>query len=163
MGRLNVETLLCVAAMACMFAACDRKEASAGTPAAAVDKASDNGQLTFPGKQGKFTFEVHLRPHPPVVGQFFKAVTTVRDAKTNKPVGDGTFTLDATMPSHGHGMMTEPKHKAAGPGMWVSEGMKLHMHGPWRISAVFEGKDGKDSGHIKWEQPPGTPAGSGPK
>ena len=155
--RYPISRLIARAAMFALLAllafACKPQPTSA--PSGQV-KATQAGPLQMAGRGGKLSFEVHLRPHPPVVGQLFKAVTTARDA-AGKPVDGGALTLDFTMPTHGHGMITEPVHKPAGPGTWLSEGLKLHMHGPWRLSIEFK-KDGlQESGRLNWEQPPGSP------
>ena len=149
MARAAVFWLLVLLATAC-------KPQPTAAPAGQV-KATQPGPLQIPGRSGKLSFEVHLRPHPPVVGQLFKAVTTVRDV-AGKPVDGGALTLDFTMPSHGHGMITEPVHKPAGPGTWLSEGLKLHMHGPWRLSLEFNKGELQESGRLNWEQPPGSPS-----
>ena len=88
----------------------------------------------------------------PKVGELFTATTSLR-REDGTPVTATAFTLDATMPSHGHGMMTDPQHVATDGG-WSSSGMKLHMHGAWKL-AIDATVDGKPL-HLDadWQQAP---------
>ena len=48
--------------------------------------------------------------------------------------------VDATMPSHGHGMTTETKIEKVSSGVYKVRGMQLHMTGEWVLTfEVFEG------------------------
>ena len=95
---------------------------------------------------------VVFTPARPKVGELFVAQTTLRDA-SGAPLTATAFKLDATMPSHGHGMMTDPVHEVAADG-WRSSGMKLHMHGEWKleIEATIDGK--VERAEAKWQQAP---------
>jgi nitrogen fixation protein FixH len=104
------------------------------------------------GKHGNADFKLELEPSPPAVGELFEVRTTVTD-KQGKPVEGATFTLDATMPAHGHGMMTQPVHSDLGGGVYLSKGMKLHMAGRWVFEVEASSPAGKDSASIPFEQP----------
>lgn len=106
------------------------------------------------GDRGLFRFELTLTPDPPIVGEFFRVVTNVRDARTGAPASMAHFELSAAMPEHGHGMTTSPEHHARGPGAYVSEGMKFHMAGPWVFSAEAEAAGVRDRISLPFEQPP---------
>lgn len=97
------------------------------------------GAAALEGKsaRGRYLFTLTPRPERPGVGSLFSVVTEVRDALTGDVVEDARFTLDATMPEHGHGMMTRPVHRELGGGRYLSEGMKLHMHGRWELVATL--------------------------
>ncbi len=41
--------------------------------------------------------------------------------------------VDAAMPAHGHGMMTDPKTTKQPDGSFLTTGMLLHMPGDWEI------------------------------
>ena len=41
--------------------------------------------------------------------------------------------IDADMPEHHHGMLSEPVVTEVAPGRWRAEGMLLHMPGDWEI------------------------------
>lgn len=41
--------------------------------------------------------------------------------------------VDAAMPAHGHGMMTDPKTILQPDGSFLTTGMLLHMPGDWEI------------------------------
>jgi hypothetical protein len=127
---------------------CERAEPAA-PPAPSPD-----GTMRATGTQGAFTFELAFDPPSPTVGELFRVVTTVRDAKTGAPVQGARFSLDATMPHHGHGMMTVPEHRERGAGRYESRGMKLHMHGRWTFTAHASRGGRQDRVAIEHEQPP---------
>ncbi len=140
----------------------------AAKPAAAApkvdDKAADKAlapqdsagkpALTGKGTGALADVQVSLRfdPANPKVGQLFRVTTVVTRAGKPQPLTG--FGADSTMPAHGHGMMTKPAHKGLGPGVFLSEGFKLHMHGKW----VFEVKGNIDGKPLEvkmpWSQPP---------
>jgi hypothetical protein len=110
--------------------------------------------LSASGANGTFAFELEPEPSAPRVGEVFQVVTTVRDAHTGAPVEGATFFLDATMPHHGHGMMTVPEHRERGDGRYESRGMKLHMHGRWTFDVRAEVDGRRDEASLVVEQPP---------
>jgi putative membrane protein len=70
--------------------------------------------------------------------------------------------VDATMPDHGHGMMTQPKASAemncdpvgrclAAGGRFAYDGFRLHMFGSWRFEVTVDGPAGKDTGSLAFE------------
>lgn len=96
--------------------------------------------------------KLFFAPRHPKVGEIFSVCTVLEDEK-GAPLEANAVKVDATMPSHGHGMMTEPQHHK-GANCWVSEGMKLHMHGPWELSAVATTGATTLTAKANWEQPP---------
>lgn len=138
------------AAAAATTAAAGAHKAAAKARAAAANLAAvrgpkpATGKPTFAveGKGGRYTFQVTLEPDPPALGKLFKATTKVMDLRERKPAASERFSLDFTMPHHGHGMMTKPQHTRVSDGVWVTEGLKLHMHGDWVAEVrVGEGAD----------------------
>ena len=134
------------------------KAASDGAPggvsptaaAAAPEPAPSRSPVELSG--GDLLATVAFTPAQPKVGELFAASTTLRRTD-GTAVTATSFALDATMPSHGHGMMTDPKHEATAGG-WSTSGMKLHMHGAWKL-AVDATVDGKVV-HLEadWQQAP---------
>ncbi len=106
------------------------------------------------GKGEKGLVGVEVRFQKPQVSTLFTAQTTVTDLATGALVPGITLKLDATMPEHRHGMMTKPVHIEATPGVWRTEGMKLHMHGHWLINVTIDAGGRQDTVHLPWEQPP---------
>lgn len=102
---------------------------------------------------GRYTVEWTSSPSPLPLNTLFEIHTTVRDAKTGAPVEDATVTVDATMPQHGHGMVTKPE---ADPGVcepapcrhpggaYIMRGMKFHMPGEWTLHFEVKGPAGDD-------------------
>ena len=111
-----------------------------------------SNQLSCTGSNGlQFTF----RFGQPKVGELFAVDVDVLDAK-GQPLADAiVLRADATMPEHGHGMMTKPETKQLAPGKWRSEGWKFNMHGKWQLVAEATGAKA-DRCTVNFEQPPET-------
>lgn len=129
-----------------------------GTAPQGTARHGDASALSTPGERGLLRFELALDPPHPAVGELFRVVTTIHDARTGELLEDAEYTLDATMPAHGHGMMTRPLHGPLGDGRYLSEGMKLHMPGLWhlRVRAKEQGAGAgrrEDSATLIYEQP----------
>jgi hypothetical protein len=139
------------ATCAALVTGCDRDERSrqsADPLAPSVQQVPASGGFSAQGERGMLRFELVFEPDPPGLGELFRVITTIRDARTGEPVEGALYTLDATMPEHGHGMMTRPRHRPVGGGRYVSEGMKLHMPGLWHLRV--EAKEPKDGGGPKF-------------
>lgn len=109
------------------------------------------------GDKRTFVFSLHFRA--PKVGELFSVDTDISDAATGRPLPGATFKLDATMPEHGHGMITDPVHSEVTPGHWRSEGMKLHMPGRWLLDVRASLGDKQDLLRIPYEQAPAAADG----
>jgi len=68
------------------------------------------------------------------VGRHF-AIDIVACAKPGVPAASG-ISVDARMPSHGHGMNYKAAIKAIGEGRYRAEGLLFHMPGSWEL--VFD-------------------------
>lgn len=101
----------------------------------------------------RYAVELRAHPAPPRLGELFRVtsrVTTLDGA----PVRGARVELDATMPQHRHGMVTRPSHRELGDGEYLTEGMKLHMPGRWRLEVLVRGERGDESIAALVEQPP---------
>lgn len=128
-------------------------EVSAVVPAVT---ATPTAVLAAPVRAVKLTGKTFLATWtfvPPKVGELFAVDVLVTDP-SGKPVEGAKVGVDATMPAHGHGMMTDPVLTARGPGQWHAEGLKLHMHGAWELVVQVETAAGKERLTSPWDQPP---------
>lgn len=107
-------------------------------------------------ESGRYRFVMTPRPERPSVGELFTVVTHIEDVLTEEPVTGARFTLDATMPEHGHGMMTRPLHRELGGGRYLSEGMRLHMHGRWELVGELESARDRQRMRLPLVMPPGA-------
>ena len=82
----------------------------------------------------------------------------LKDLK-GEPIPEPKLTIDATMPAHGHGMMTDPELKQLGPTTWRADGLKLHMHGAWQFEVRIEAAGVKEKLTASYEQPPQATGG----
>ena len=102
-------------------------------------------------RRGKY--RVVVRFVVPKVGELF-AVQAEALPMAATDTGGVALTLDASMPAHRHGMMTDPKVTPQSPGKWRVEGMKLHMHGHWVLHATLTDSGLQDEIDLPFEQPP---------
>lgn len=137
--------------------------AAAATAPAAAPAATAKPSLSAPlvgtpvelggtSKSGKYAAK--LRFTVPQVGEMFgiDALATLADGAPLP--ADATVSVDATMPEHRHGMMTDPETKPSGLGKWRAEGMKLHMHGAWMMHVKITTPQGADEVELPFLQPP---------
>ncbi|MCB9675638.1 MAG: FixH family protein [Alphaproteobacteria bacterium] len=101
------------------------------------------------------TYRVALKADPvPAIGDLFTMEATVT-SPSGDPVPDAAVVLDARMPQHDHGMMTDPKPDPGdcddagacrhADGVYRSRGFKLHMAGAWTVSVDIDGPAGRDT------------------
>ncbi|TNE92677.1 MAG: hypothetical protein EP330_00765 [Deltaproteobacteria bacterium] len=81
---------------------------------------------------GSWTVTIAPDPDPvPPVDLFALDVTI--------PGAEGLFVdVDADMPSHNHGMNTEPVVTEVGGGAFRVDGMQFHMTGDWRVTVAID-------------------------
>ena len=51
---------------------------------------------------------------------------------------DITVSVNATMPTHGHGMNEDPTISSPENGIFIAEGLKWHMEGEWELIVYVE-------------------------
>tara|TARA_B100000676_G_C17795681_1_gene689436 strand:- start:401 stop:808 length:408 start_codon:yes stop_codon:yes gene_type:complete len=86
---------------------------------------------------GKHKVRFHLPKDLPL-NELIEPVVEVTDLG-GKAIESIEIKADATMPEHGHGMMTQPRPKNCAPGTeckgpvgrYTFEGFRLHMPGSW--------------------------------
>jgi len=111
-------------------------------------------------QSGKYLVSVALDPDPPGMSDLFRVRATVKD-RTGEPIEDATVVMNATMPHHGHGMMTSPRSEPGEcdddgvcthpGGVYESSGFKFHMGGPWTMTVVVTGPNGVDDTSFIYE------------
>ena len=116
--------------------------------------------LVIPMQDGKITARL-LIPEPVDMTKMF--VLPVRlDDQSGRPIGRAQVVVNATMPEHGHGMMTEPKPSTqmecdtkgmclAKKGRFLMDGFRLHMSGSWLFSVKVTTDKTTTSGEARYE------------
>lgn len=145
------------------FAAPAAPAALAATPAeAAAAEAPKAGQgaplvgtpVELGGTSKSAKYAAKLRFTVPQVGEMFGIDALINLADGSPLPGDAKVAVDATMPEHRHGMMTDPETKQINPAKWRAEGMKLHMHGNWMLHVKITTAQGTDEVELPFVQPP---------
>ncbi|MBS0196873.1 MAG: hypothetical protein JSR77_08950 [Planctomycetes bacterium] len=79
------------------------------------------------------------RPNPIPLNQVYSMdVSVFSDAALTKPASAVRVSVDAGMPSHGHGMNLTPRVARVGEGRFHAEGLLMHMPGPWEVYVDLE-------------------------
>lgn len=147
----------CLAWMACACAVLGCGKGSVGPAGAARAENSlplPGAAVELAGTAPSGHFAVKLRFAVPRVGEMFAVTADVADAKGAPLPAEASVTLDATMPAHGHGMMTQPLTRALGQGRFAGEGFKLHMAGAWRFEATIHAGAAHERVDLPFVQPP---------
>lgn len=102
------------------------------------------------------SFYVRYTPTPdpiPVSELFTVEVEVYESSQMSSPVSGADLSISAEMPTHGHGMNTEPQVTANGDGTYTVEGMKFHMpsdpQNPWTIDLTVDKEGSSDVAKFK--------------
>lgn len=106
------------------LAACG-PSADSATPHDEVREASTDG--------GSWRVSYAPTPDPIPPNDFFSLMVAVSYAE-GAAVQGLSIVVDATMPSHGHGMNTAPLVEDRGDGSFFVDGMLFHMTGDWVLT-----------------------------
>ena len=81
----------------------------------------------------RYTVYFRMLPPPEVSRHFGLVFAVCGPAGAARP---DAVTVDARMPSHGHGMNYRPTVTVLGDGRYRAEGLMLHMPGVWELTFV---------------------------
>jgi hypothetical protein len=71
------------------------------------------------------------------IGTYHEWVVSVRDIK-NKPIEKAQFAFSGGMPTHGHGLPSQPQvTESLGDGEYLIEGVFFNMAGEWQIIVLL--------------------------
>jgi len=102
-----------------------------------------------------------ILPETISMSRMFALEARIVDAQ-GKALKEGKVIVNATMPEHGHGMMTEPKPAPgsvcddtgicqAKAGSFAIDGFRLHMPGSWLFTVSVTSSAGEDRGEQRYE------------
>lgn len=87
------------------------------------------------GSARGITFEVYSRLSPIEINSIHSWEIVLTDEQG--PIEEATLTVTGGMPEHNHGMPTQPQiTQQLAAGRYLLEGVRFHMPGLWRITAV---------------------------
>lgn len=87
------------------------------------------------GSARGITFEVYSRLSPIEINSIHSWEIVLTDEQG--PIEEATVTVTGGMPEHNHGMPTQPQiTQQLAAGRYLLEGVRFHMPGLWRITAV---------------------------
>ena len=92
------------------------------------------------------SFDVRIEPADgrTPIGEFHQWVIDVRDTQGNG-VYPARITMSGGMPSHGHGLPTQPQvTEHLGNGRYRIEGVKFNMAGPWVLEFGIDAAGAQD-------------------
>lgn len=90
---------------------------------------------TTTSKHQYFTLTASTKNHKAIpINQFHQWIISIKDA-SNQPVYPAKITIGGGMPSHGHGLPTQPQiTRYLGQGKYLLEGLQFNMDGMWLIT-----------------------------
>ena len=93
-------------------------------------------ETTKPTENKRFQVGFTSRLEPISINTMHAWVINVEDAN-GQPVSDAEISIDGGMPSHDHGLPSQPQvTRNAGNGKYLVEGMKFHMGGAWTVTVT---------------------------
>lgn len=129
-------------------------DAPAQLASAGAEEATQGWSATRWTQGRKYQVTLTMHPDPPPMGELFEVRARLLD-RAGEPIEDAKVRLDARMPQHDHGMMTDPVDdpgqcddagKCIHPdGIYTTSGFKFHMGGEWTILLNVEGPLGPDN------------------
>lgn len=139
----------------------------ASPPAPVVEHSPEPGVAAQPPAAlittgGRYGLKWISDPAPLPFNTLFSVRTVLLD-RAGIPIPNGSVTVDALMPQHGHGMQTHPivspgvcptgsKDPCTHPdGVYVSEGLKFHMQGEWVLHFDVTGPNGPDVADVHYK------------
>ena len=104
--------------------------------------------------EGSYYVTYTPTPDPIPVSELFTVdVEVYASSEMSSMVSGADLSITAAMPTHGHGMTTEPKITDNGDGTYTIEGMKFHMpsdpQNPWTIDLTVEKEGVSDVAKFK--------------
>lgn len=104
------------------------------------------GQTTVLSGKGLFSLTLQTESRNPApINQFHNWLIGIRD-QDGKPVYPAAFSVTGGMPSHGHGLPTQPKvTQYLGDGKYLLEGLKFNMAGEWQLKFHILSGEQQDS------------------
>lgn len=112
----------------------------------AVDGAESVFEQRYSSKKQAFTIKAHPKEVDFIpINRFHRWVINIQD-KHGKPVYPARVSIGGGMPSHGHGLPTQPvTTKYLGNGNYLIEGFKFNMDGDWLIQFRIVTPDAQDA------------------
>jgi hypothetical protein len=83
---------------------------------------------------GSFDLTLSSSPREIPLNELFEITVQVSAAKTVRDPNPFWISVDATMPTHQHGMNTRARVEDLGNGKFVIRGMLFHMAGEWELA-----------------------------
>lgn len=101
---------------------------------------------------GEFTVTVSTQKNVILpVNELHNWVVEVTD-KADKAVYPATFRVSGGMPSHGHGLPTQPIITThLGDGRYLLEGVKFNMYGAWQMTFIISTESVEDKAVVDFD------------
>jgi hypothetical protein len=99
-----------------------------------------------PRASAQHLYSVTLQPAQELRLRQLQTVRVVISDAEGRPVENAAISVDGGMPSHGHGLPTQPRVKQSlGGGVYEIEGVRFSMGGWWQIRLAIDAPAGADN------------------
>jgi hypothetical protein len=145
--------MVVTAALACGSTDRDRAAAAPVAARTAGDAVADDVREAVT-RGGGYRVSWAPRPDPIPLNEPFELDVTVLSAADGTPVADASLVVEASMPSHGHGMLRHPRVMTRdAQGRYRVAGMLFHMSGHWVLGVTVVRKSVADTVEFDVELP----------
>jgi hypothetical protein len=107
------------------------------------------GKNVARGESKRYVVAWRADPAPVIVSRHFALDVVVCPKSGATPAQ--SLAVDATMPSHRHGMNYQPTITAMGAGRFRAEGLMFHMPGAWEFAFDVVAADGTERIRVPYE------------
>lgn len=128
--RLRIAILATAALTGCSGQAGDASKSAQSQPSRVTARSFQN---SGPSSDQGYIVKWSSAPNPLPLNEPFDIVFSVTPMKHSSESDKLEVAVDAAMPSHGHGMNTQPSVQHEADGSYVARGLLFHMSGHWEL------------------------------
>jgi YtkA-like len=109
------------------------------------EAATSKFELKASSKNNRYVLTMQPATEPIVINQMHQWKLMLTDTR-GKPIPHAKFQIKGGMPSHSHGLPTQPQvTQEVGNGHYLMDGMRFSMPGWWEIRVTVDADQGQDS------------------
>ncbi|MEN9868682.1 MAG: hypothetical protein RL748_4272 [Pseudomonadota bacterium] len=105
-----------------------------------------NAPLELKASSSQNKYVLRMQPQAPLQINRMHAWNLQLSDSQGQPIDQARITISGGMPSHNHGLPTQPQvSSASGHGQYLLEGMRFSMSGWWEIKVQVDASRGRDT------------------
>ncbi|MFK8030745.1 MAG: FixH family protein [Gammaproteobacteria bacterium] len=137
-ARVLTALLLATAIVAC------------SSPTEETTPSASNFTWTQSSQNGIYTVRIEPQEKRIPIGEYHEWVVSLSD-NSDQPVTAALIHINGGMPSHGHGLPSQPQISELAKGRYRIEGVRFNMGGSWVLKFRIQSSAGQDTAQFKIE------------